>query len=304
MLEKTPGLINAHDHLHFALFPRLGRGPYEDAAAWARDIQHSEAEQIGLHRRVPKELRLVWGGLRNLLAGVTEVCHHDQPHPIFETFPIRVWTHFGWAHSLDFEEDVAAKFRATPPDQAFVIHLGEGVNERARREVFVLDEMGALTERTVLVHAVGLDAEGWSLVAKRGASVIWCPRSNHFLFGRTMDPPPQVAVALGTDSPITAEGDLLDEIAFANAPPSMVTDAARQILRIPHRPDDYVTSEEVVIAGEVVRSSVPRDGLHLLHIEGRPPAYVRWNIPELVEQTQEALGSTEIRLAGRRLLQY
>ena len=119
-----------------------------------------------------------------------------------------------------------------------------------------------------------------------------------------MDPPPQVAVALGTDSPITAEGDLLDEIAFANAPPSMVTDTARKILRIPHRPNDYVTSQEVVIAGEVVRSSVPRDGLHLLHIEGRPPAYVRWNISGLVEQTQEALGSTEIRLAGRRLLQY
>src|SRR5439155_12475835 len=25
-----PGLINAHDHLEFNLFPRLGRGPYPD----------------------------------------------------------------------------------------------------------------------------------------------------------------------------------------------------------------------------------------------------------------------------------
>ena len=28
-----PGLINAHDHLEFNLFPRLGHGPYTNAAA-------------------------------------------------------------------------------------------------------------------------------------------------------------------------------------------------------------------------------------------------------------------------------
>lgn len=33
-----PGLINSHDHLKFSLFPRLGRGPYPNAEAWARDI--------------------------------------------------------------------------------------------------------------------------------------------------------------------------------------------------------------------------------------------------------------------------
>ena len=30
-----PGLINAHDHLEFNLFPALGRGPYGNAGAWA-----------------------------------------------------------------------------------------------------------------------------------------------------------------------------------------------------------------------------------------------------------------------------
>src|SRR5574341_1387463 len=35
-----PGLINAHDHLEFNLYPRLGRGPYANAGAWARDIYH------------------------------------------------------------------------------------------------------------------------------------------------------------------------------------------------------------------------------------------------------------------------
>ncbi|HEY1482130.1 MAG TPA: methyltransferase domain-containing protein, partial [Candidatus Acidoferrum sp.] len=33
-----PGLVNAHDHLEFALFPRLGRGGYNNFLEWAEDI--------------------------------------------------------------------------------------------------------------------------------------------------------------------------------------------------------------------------------------------------------------------------
>ena len=37
-----PGLINAHDHLDFSIFPRLGRGPYPGWREWAADIHRSE----------------------------------------------------------------------------------------------------------------------------------------------------------------------------------------------------------------------------------------------------------------------
>jgi cytosine/adenosine deaminase-related metal-dependent hydrolase len=91
------------------------------------------------------------------------------------------------------------------------------VDTRSRNEVFKLDRLGCLSRRTVLIHAVGLDASGWRLVQERGASVVWCPSSNLFTLGRTMD----VAVAeangrviLGSDSPLTSAGDLLDELAF------------------------------------------------------------------------------------------
>src|SRR5689334_8313466 len=40
--EVLPGFINAHDHLEFNLFPRLGAGPYRNATEWARDIYHPE----------------------------------------------------------------------------------------------------------------------------------------------------------------------------------------------------------------------------------------------------------------------
>jgi len=87
-----PGLINAHDHLEFNLFPRLGRGPYPDARAWARDIYHPKQSPVRDHLRVPPPVRLRWGGIKNLLSGVTTVCHHNPYEArVFEReFPVRV----------------------------------------------------------------------------------------------------------------------------------------------------------------------------------------------------------------------
>ena len=215
-LQILPGLINAHDHLHFALFPRLGSGPYANATDWAQDIYHPDRDPVRRHLLVPKHLRLIWGGLRNLAAGVTTVSHHDAYHPVFdEDFPVRVIKEYGWAHSLAFTEDVRARFDATPPEAPFVIHLGEGTDASAAEEIFRLHELGALDRRTVLVHAVGLTREGWDLVRTTGASVIWCPRSNLFTLGRTLSREiieSGIPIALGTDSSLTTEGDLLDEL--------------------------------------------------------------------------------------------
>ncbi|HYM10059.1 MAG TPA: hypothetical protein VEU62_04970, partial [Bryobacterales bacterium] len=199
-----PGLINAHDHLEFALFPRLGRrGGYTSAGDWARDIYRSEESPVREQLRVPKTVRLTWGGLRNLLSGVTTVCHHNPRAAAFDRrFPVRVVERFGWAHSLEFSPDVAERFRRTPQGRPFILHLGEAVDGVGWREISQLDEMGALDGRTVLVHGVALDARGLRLAKKRGASLVWCPSSNLFLLGRTLTPAALrcgVRVALGTD---------------------------------------------------------------------------------------------------------
>jgi cytosine/adenosine deaminase-related metal-dependent hydrolase/SAM-dependent methyltransferase len=214
-----PGLINSHDHLEFSLFPRLGHGPYKNFENWARDIYKPQEPPVLNHRQVPKPVRLWWGGVKNLLCGVTTVCQHNPYEAEFDNpgFPVRVLKPYGWAHSLTMGQDVAGAFRATPPDAPFFIHLGEGVDTRSRNEIFKLDQLGCLNQRTVLIHAVGLNERGWQLVHERGACVVWCPSSNLFTLGRTMD----VAVAeanprviLGSDSPLTSCGDLLDELAF------------------------------------------------------------------------------------------
>src|SRR2546426_6959571 len=103
-----PGLINAHDHLEFNLYPRLGRGPYPNAGAWARDVYHPEESPVREQLAIPKNTRLLWGGLKNLLSGVTTVCHHNpREQAIFDrNFPVRVLKQFGWAHSLEFSPDL------------------------------------------------------------------------------------------------------------------------------------------------------------------------------------------------------
>ena len=152
-----PGLINAHDHLEFNLFPALGRGPYPNAGAWARDIYHPDRSPVREHLRVPKRVRLWWGALKNLLAGVTTVCHHNpyEPEIFGRDFPVRVVRRFAWAHSLEFEPRLAERFRRAPAAYPFVVHGGEGVDAQARRELHALDRIGALDSRTAIVHGVG-----------------------------------------------------------------------------------------------------------------------------------------------------
>ena len=239
-----PGLVNAHDHLEFNLFPRLGCGPYSNFEQWANDIFHPERSPVREHLAIPKRVRLWWGGLKNLLSGVTSVCHHN---PYEETtfggdFPVRVLRRYGWAHSLRFGTNVRESFLSTPPGAPFVIHLGEGTDRVSQREIFDLGALGALDSRTVIVHGVGLTARGHALRRRRGVALVWCPTSNRFTLGATLDAAlikRGDRIALGSDSALTAEGDLLDEIRAAkregmnpNRIYSMVTESGANVLRL------------------------------------------------------------------------
>jgi cytosine/adenosine deaminase-related metal-dependent hydrolase len=241
-----PGLINPHDHLEFNLYPRLGRGPYPNAASWARDIYRPEQSPVREHLAVPGNVRLLWGGLKNLLSGVTTVCHHNpREMPVFERgFPVRVLERFHWAHSLEFSPDVEQRFRATPAGWPFILHLGEATDPGGRRELTRLDAMAALDSRTVLVHAVALGRKELALVRRRDASLVWCPSSNLFILGRTLDRSvleSGIRVALGSDSALSAQGDLLDELRLARSVSGlasgalyrMVTEQAARVLRLP-----------------------------------------------------------------------
>jgi cytosine/adenosine deaminase-related metal-dependent hydrolase/ubiquinone/menaquinone biosynthesis C-methylase UbiE len=215
-----PGLINAHDHLEFALFPNLGRTePYQNSSEWAADIHQKHAATIALHQQVPLDTRLWWGAIRNLLCGVTTVCHHNPLHPALThpDFPIRVVADIGWSHSLAFDHNLAETFQATPPHHPFILHAAEGIDRQSSEEFAALKGLGVLDDRTVLVHGLAFTSENITLLNQRRAALVLCPTSNRFLFSQA----PSSALialaerlALGSDSPLTSAGDLLDEIRY------------------------------------------------------------------------------------------
>jgi len=248
---------------------------------------------------VPRSTSLWWGAIRNLLCGVTTVCHHNPVYPELTGpgFPIRVVSEFAWAHSPSLEPQLARKFRESPADLPFILHAAEGVDEGSAQEIFDLDRIHALDQRTVLVHGLACTPEAVSLINLRRAAMILCPTSNDFLFHRS----PSLdfihsldTVVLGSDSPLTAAGDLLNEINFAhkrigldaNALYAMVTTRPAEVL---HRQQ----GEGSLKPGSVADMLVVRDG-------GLSPAETLASLT--IDQIELVLVGGRIQLAGPSII--
>jgi hypothetical protein len=233
------GLINAHDHLHRNHYPRLGSPPYADAYEWGADIHAQHARTIARARAVPRMDALLFGALKNLIGGATTVVHHDAYESAFANgFPVRV-PRVQHMHSpgLTTGADVDT-------GQPFCIHVAEGTNLRAAREVDDLARRGLLCDKLIAVHAIAVDNVSIAALASARAAVVWCPTSNEFLFGCT--PPLElfesgVDAMIGSDSMLTGAGTLVDELRAArtygyldeNALVAAVTTTAARRLRLP-----------------------------------------------------------------------
>ena len=302
-----PGLINGHDHLelnHYGLLKRRER--YRNVADWIDDLRPFIRSDAQIRRATAQPLgaRVFIGGLKNLLAGVTTVAHHN---PFYREMrgavPVRMVSRVGWAHSLGMQEqpvgargelggDVRQRFAATPGDVPFVVHASEGIDERAAAEIDQLAEQGCLRPNSVLVHGVAWAAEEWRRVLSGGTSLVWCPASNQFLFGQTarvrefLDGNPESArhICLGTDSRLTGSRDLLDELRVARTGGvgddellRMVTDAAARVLRLEHggridagHPADLIVVPPIRDTAAASLVECGRHELQLVAIGGRP----------------------------------
>lgn len=121
----------------------------------------------------------------------------------------------------------AAVAAAEELDTKLHVHVAEGEYERQQvlaqhgaSPVAWLDQLGAVSRRSVLIHAVWTDASDWDLIADRGAAVIHNPASNMIL-GDGIAPVPAlldrgITVGLGTDGGCTNDRhSVLDEMRMA-----------------------------------------------------------------------------------------
>ena len=213
-----PGLINSHDHIEMNLYPKLGNPPYYNYVEWAKDIYHPGQSPLREIQTVNIQDRLMWGGLKNLISGVTTVIHHNPWNSLLgeKEFPVKV-PKVAWAHSLEFEKKSRLKL-PKKNNQPFIIHAAEGIDELSFAEVPMLNLMNLLKLNTVLVHAIALTPADIEILARSQASVVWCPASNLYMFNQTasiLEMRTRVKVALGSDSTLTGSPTFLHEMQTA-----------------------------------------------------------------------------------------
>src|SRR5690349_15535136 len=176
-----PGLVNSHDHLDFNLFPQLGNKIYNNYTEWGGEIHQQYKNEIAEVLKVPKTIRTQWGIYKNLLAGVTTVVNHGEKLEIPEPL-ITVIQDTNSLHSVKFEKYWRLKLISPLRREEIInIHLGEGTNEDARREIDEYIKWNLFKRKTVAIHGVAMTPDH----AKHFEALVWCPESNFFLLGKT-----------------------------------------------------------------------------------------------------------------------
>ena len=284
-----PGLINAHDHLQLNNFGRLKfREHHANVSEWIEDISAAKQTNRSLKTSAacPLDQRLLLGGIKNLLSGVTTVAHHDPLYQFLvnDTFPVRIVVRYGWSHSLliDGDERVRMSYQHTPAAWPWIIHAGEGLDEQAADEFDHLDALGCIGANTLLVHGIALDRTQTERLCAAQAGLIWCPSSNLHLFGVTADVSALIGrqrVALGSDSRLSGGRDLLGELAVAREVggydeqtlESLVTDSSARLLRLNDRGvlRANATADLLVLPSQLPLSRATRADLRLVMIKGQ-----------------------------------
>ena len=221
-----PALINIHDHLFGTYYPKIGNGPYICWLPWDYDLKSSPIYEER-NKNSAYEIYLL-GSYKNLISGVTTVQDHI-PHkvndPFIEKLPIRVIKDYTLSHEvsvydLKWGDGINVEYKkAVENDIPYITHVEEGFDIESLRGIEILEDHGALSEHTILIHGIGFNENDIKLVAKRNANFVWCPGSNMFMFNRTAKIKDilkeGINVSIGTDSPSSGEINILEEIRFA-----------------------------------------------------------------------------------------
>src|ERR1044072_594357 len=210
-----PGLINSHDHLDFDLFPQLGNRIYKDYVEWGNDIHAVNKPAINRVLQVPRHLRVKWGVYKNLLAGVTTVVHHGHYVEDMPEAPIHVFQDCNMLHSIQLEKRWRLKLNNPFAEKRpWVVHIGEGTNPMAHKEIDSLIRWNILGRKLVGIHGVALDARQ----ARSLEALIWCPDSHFFLVGATANIArikAETKIVFGTDSTVSASWNIWEQLRLA-----------------------------------------------------------------------------------------
>lgn len=233
-----PAFINSHEHLVGNWYPRTGDNrPYISSDLWVNDMKKSkpylERNKVWINDgsfnlcEGNAYLLTNLGIYKNIFSGCNVVQDHasSQEDKYYESFPIFVLKDYKQCHSLSMgnwwgDKTAEEEWQETRGKMPFILHLAEGLDENAKADFGNLKRRNLLQPNTIMVHAIALTENNIKDVAEVGASVCWCPESNDFLIGKSIDIPAclkhGVSVLLGTDSSQSGSINFFHEIKAAH----------------------------------------------------------------------------------------
>lgn len=192
-----PGLVDLHNHLTWNAHPRWSPGrQFTNRYEWQATDSYTVALSAPQSNRVRDEAQcelqkfaevkaLVWGATtvtgsgRNCTKGLARNADvaADFAVPVqYRVFP------------FELGEQAEAEVRAALKDgKPVVAHFAEGIDAAAARELRMARAHGFLKPGFIAIHAVPLLARDFKELKDKGVGVVWSPRSNIELYGRTAD---------------------------------------------------------------------------------------------------------------------
>ena len=232
----TP-LINSHDHLVRNWYPRSGiKGPYSNSHVWIEENLNSDSflerdkiwkndGNFDLTTGNAKLLALL-GMYKNIFSGVHIVSDHvkKQKPEYYTYFDIHVIKEYAHSYSLynDIFGDQSLPEKAMELSKGivpFIIHLADGTDTISKNEFHLLVDKGLLKVNTLIINGIALSLLDFKKIADVKASICWCPSSNMFLIGQTLDVMSAIEaginITIGTDSTMAGGHNLFDEFRYA-----------------------------------------------------------------------------------------
>jgi cytosine/adenosine deaminase-related metal-dependent hydrolase len=235
-----PGLVDGHGHVEYNHIPLADLGKrYQDRDQWPKASKYRtlvKAPKAAVSNADLQCEALRHGEARALVGGTTAIQGTPLTSCVRSLVRNLEGTNFcqdrvrqnvtdianfsrSYGGSLSAADSIKRDLAANRLD-AFVVHAGEGIDEKERAEWDSLKAQGLAVPQLVMIHTTAFGAAEFAEVGRIGAKVIWSPLSNLLLYGKTTDVPTAIAygvsVSLGTDWAPSGSANLLGELKVAD----------------------------------------------------------------------------------------
>ncbi len=230
------GLINAHDHPQYNFLPPWQpTRRFTNSAQWRGTTSYRDFTTPLRENESMYTCQMVkWGELRSLVSGTTTLQGVPNRTCVTRTLVRNIEypndfggvdTHRPNTLGIASVDSAAAMGLRADMDSgdltAYILHLSEGIDEVSRREYDTLVARNLLAPGLVVIHGTALRAAEFRAMGMARARLVWSPRSNVILYGRTTDVglamDNNIPIALAPDWSPSGGPDMLAEMRYARA---------------------------------------------------------------------------------------